>query len=451
MKHLFDDKKYLCWGLTALFVIIGSILFFMLLQHLPGIRKAISQLLNTLSPIIWGCVIAYLLQPVLKFFQRLVFDPVSIKLCKKKPENAPKVSRAAASAFALILLVIVVVALLWMLLPQVYESLETLVVNIPGYATTVVDWVERTLSSTPELEDMTVSVLGSVSDSLTKWFTDSILPQMESILTNVTTGVYKVVRAVLNILIGLVVSLYLMYNKEKFVSGCKKILYSMVSPGKALRILKAVRYADNAFMGFISGKLIDSLIIGVMCYIGCAILGMPYVVLVSVIVGVTNIIPFFGPFIGAVPSAFLILMDDPVKCLIFVVFIIILQQFDGNILGPKILGNAVGIKGFWIMFAIIVGGGLFGFIGMVIGVPVMTVILAGIHYLVDSALARRGLSTNASDYDGLDYIDPNTGEMVAMTAENEKSAASDGENTEGDSNGTGSGSKSGKKIFGRKR
>lgn len=184
MKHLFDDKKYLCWGLTAFFVIIGSILFFMLLQHLPGIRKAISQLLSTLSPIIWGCVIAYLLQPVLKFFQKTIFDPVSIKLCKKKPENAPKVSRAAASAFALILLVIVVVALLWMLLPQVYESLETLVVNIPGYATTIVDWVERTLSSTPELEDMTVSVLGSVSDSLTKWFTNSILPQMESILTD---------------------------------------------------------------------------------------------------------------------------------------------------------------------------------------------------------------------------------------------------------------------------
>lgn len=448
MKHLFDDKKYLCWGLTAFFVIIGSILFYMLLQHLPGIRAAISQLLHTLSPIIWGCVIAYLLQPVLKFFQRTIFDPLCIRLCRKKTQNAPKIARAAASAFSLILLVIVVVALLWMLLPQVYESLETLVVNIPGYATTVVNWAEETLSSMPELEDMAVSVLGSVSDSLTKWFTTSILPQMESILTNVTTGVYRVVRAVLNILIGLVVSLYLMYNKEKFISGCKRILYGMFSPERALRILKAVRYTDNAFMGFISGKLIDSLIIGVICYIGCTILGMPYVVLVSVIVGITNIIPFFGPFIGAVPSAFLILMVSPVKCLIFIVFIIVLQQFDGNILGPKILGNAVGIKGFWIMFAIIVGGGLFGFIGMVLGVPVMTVILAGVHYLVDSALERRGLSTDGKDYEELDYIDPNTGKMVTMAAENEKNAASDGENTGGDS-GEGK-SKGGKKIFGRK-
>ncbi len=441
MKHLFDDKKYLCWGLTALFVIIGSILFFMLLQHLPGIRAMISKLLNTLSPIICGCVIAYLLQPVLKFFQRVLFGPICKKLCKKKPENAPKISRAAASAFSLVLLVIVLIALLWMLLPQVYDSLEMLVVNMPGYATTVVNWVEAKLTNMPELEGAAISVLDTISDSLTNWFKTSILPQMESLLTNVTTGVYKVVRAVFNILIGLVVSLYLMYNTEKFTASCKRLLYSMFAPERAIRILKAVRYTDNAFMSFISGKLIDSLIIGLLCYIICNILGMPYVVLVSVIVGITNIIPFFGPFIGAIPSAFLILMVSPVKCLIFVVFIIILQQFDGNILGPKILGNAVGIKGFWIMFAIIVGGGLFGFIGMVLGVPVITVVLEGMHYLVNSALERRGLSTASADYEHLDYIDPETREMVAK--KDNKKAAPSGEDTA--ENGSKSKSKRGKK------
>lgn len=432
MKHLFDDKKYLCWGLTAFFVIIGSILFFMLLQHLPGIRAAISQLLGVLSPIIWGAVIAYLLQPVLKFFDRAVFMPLFTKLCRRKPENAPKLSRAAASALSLVLLVIVLSALLWMLLPQVYDSIETLVVNIPDYAATVVDWVEERLINMPELEGAAVSILSRVSESLTNWFSNSILPQMESILTNVTTGVYKVVRAIANLLIGLVVSLYLMYNTGKFTAGCKRILYSLFAPKRALSILKAVRYADNAFMGFISGKLIDSLIIGVMCYIGCLILKMPYAILVSVIVGVTNIIPFFGPIIGAVPSAFLILMVSPVKCLIFVIFVFLLQQFDGNILGPKILGNAVGIKGFWIMFAIIIGGGLFGFIGMVLGVPVMTIILAGTHYLVNAALARRGLSTESEDYEDLDYIDPNTGEMVPLE-DSKKAAPTDNDTGEGGS------------------
>lgn len=432
MKHLFDDKKYLCWGLTAFFVIIGSILFFMLLQHLPGIRAAISQLLGVLSPIIWGTVIAYLLQPVLKFFDRAVFMPLFTKLCRRKPENAPKLSRAAASALSLVLLVIVLSALLWMLLPQVYDSIETLVVNIPDYAATVVDWVEERLINMPELEGAAVSILSRVSESLTNWFSNSILPQMESILTNVTTGVYKVVRAIANLLIGLVVSLYLMYNTGKFTAGCKRILYSLFAPKRALSILKAVRYADNAFMGFISGKLIDSLIIGVMCYIGCLILKMPYAILVSVIVGVTNIIPFFGPIIGAVPSAFLILMVSPVKCLIFVIFVFLLQQFDGNILGPKILGNAVGIKGFWIMFAIIIGGGLFGFIGMVLGVPVMTIILAGTHYLVNAALARRGLSTESEDYEDLDYIDPSTGEMVPLE-DSKKAAPTDNDTGEGGS------------------
>lgn len=432
MKHLFDDKKYLCWGLTAFFVIIGSILFFMLLQHLPGIRAAISQLLGVLSPIIWGAVIAYLLQPVLKFFDRAVFMPLFTKLCRRKPENAPKLSRAAASALSLVLLVIVLSALLWMLLPQVYDSIETLVVNIPDYAATVVDWVEERLINMPELEGAAVSILSRVSESLTNWFSNSILPQMESILTNVTTGVYKVVRAIANLLIGLVVSLYLMYNTGKFTAGCKRILYSLFAPKRALSILKAVRYADNAFMGFISGKLIDSLIIGVMCYIGCLILKMPYAILVSVIVGVTNIIPFFGPIIGAVPSAFLILMVSPVKCLIFVIFVFLLQQFDGNILGPKILGNAVGIKGFWIMFAIIIGGGLFGFIGMVLGVPVMTIILAGTHYLVNAALARRGLSTESEDYEDLDYIDPSTGEMVPLE-DSKKAAPTDNDTGEGGS------------------
>lgn len=425
MKHLFDDKKYLCWGLTAFFVIIGSILFFMLLQHLPGIRAAISQLLGVLSPIIWGAVIAYLLQPVLKFFNRILFTPLFTRLCRKKPENAPNIARAAASAFSLILLVIILSALLWMLLPQVYDSIETLVVNIPSYAATVIKWVEERLANMPELEGAAVSILGKISESLTNWFSNSILPQMESILTNVTTGVYKVVRAVVNVLIGFVVSLYLMYNTGKFTAGCKRILYGLFSPRKARSILKAVRYADNAFMSFISGTLIDSLIVGVVCYIGCSILRMPYAVLVSVIVGITNIIPFFGPFIGAVPSAFLILMDDPVKCLIFILFIVVLQQLDGNILAPKILGNAVGIKGFWVMFAIIVGGGLFGFIGMLLGVPVMTVILAGAHYLVDAALSRRGLSTESEDYEDLDYIDPDTGEMVPL--EDGKKAAPTGD------------------------
>lgn len=193
-------------------------------------------------------------------------------------------------------------------------------------------------------------------------------------------------RAILDVLIGFVVACYVLSNMELFLAKSKMVLYSMFSVKASKRILKAIRFTDTAFMGFISGKVIDSAIIGVICYICCAIMRMPYVVLVSVIVAVTNIIPVFGPFIGAVPTALIILLVSPMKCLIYVIFIIVLQQIDGNIIGPKILGNSTGINGFWIMFAILLGGGLFGFIGMLLGVPVFVVIYAGLERLVDHGL-----------------------------------------------------------------
>lgn len=424
MKNLFTDRKYLCWGLTAFFVIIGSILFFMLLQHMAGIRAALSKLMGILSPIIWGVVFSYLLQPIQLCMRNHLFDKLCTKLCKKRPELAVKLSRAITALISLILLIVVLSALLWMLLPQVYESLETLILNLPAYAQTIGAWVEDKLSSYPQLETVVIGFLSEVEVSITDLMQNSVFPRVESIIANLTTGVYRVVRAALNLLIGFVVAIYVLYNTDRCNSSLKRITYSIFSTEKAGHILKAFRFAHEVIMGFISGKIVDSLIIGVLCYIGCRILSIPYAVLVSVIVGVTNIIPFFGPFIGAVPSAFLILVISPSKCLVFVLFVFLLQQFDGNILGPRILGDAVGIKGFWIMFAIIVGGGLFGFIGMVMGVPVMTIILAAAHYLINNALEKRGHSTEREAYEKLDYIDPESGEMIYFT--DVKKAASNG-------------------------
>lgn len=218
-------------------------------------------------------------------------------------------------------------------------------------------------------------------------------------------------------LIGFVVACYVLSNMELFLAKSKKVLYSMFSVKASKRILKAIRFTDTAFMGFISGKVIDSAIIGVICYICCAIMRMPYVVLVSVIVAVTNIIPVFGPFIGAVPTALIILLVSPMKCLIYVIFIIVLQQIDGNIIGPKILGSSTGINGFWIMFAILLGGGLFGFIGMLLGVPVFVVIYAGLEKLVNDGLKKRGLQTETAEYMDLDYIDDATMRPVRLPKE----------------------------------
>ena len=214
--------------------------------------------------------------------------------------------------------------------------------------------------------------------------------------------------------VGIIVSFYVLFNKEAVATGAKRVLYCIFTVEAAEKILEGVRFTDKTFMDFISGKILDSAIIGILCYICCSLMNMPYTLLVAVIVGVTNVIPFFGPFIGAIPSAFIILLVDPMKCLIFLVFILILQQFDGNILGPKILGSSTGVNGFWIMFAIIIGGGFFGFMGMLLGVPVFVVIYSGIKNLTRRKLRRSGLPEDYESYENLHHIDPKTGEHIEM-------------------------------------
>ena len=201
-------------------------------------------------------------------------------------------------------------------------------------------------------------------------------------------------------------------DKEGFLASTKRLSYAIFSVETADRLRQGLNFVDKTFMGFLSGKILDSLIIGIICYIVCSILNMPYTLLVSVIIGVTNIIPFFGPLIGAIPSALIILMVSPSKCLIFVIFIIILQQIDGNIIGPRILGSSTGITGFWVMFAIIVGSGLFGFWGMLLGVPVFVVIYTVIQNLVVKKLKKSDLPWEIADYKEMDYIDPATLQVV---------------------------------------
>ncbi len=220
------------------------------------------------------------------------------------------------------------------------------------------------------------------------------------------------VKGVYNVIIGIIVSVYILSNMERFIAGVRRLTYSLFGIETAEKIRDGLAFTDKTFMGFINGKLLDSAIIGLICYIVCAILNMPYALLVSVIVGVTNIIPFFGPFIGAVPSALIILMVDPMKTLIFVIFIIVLQQIDGNLIGPKILGSSIGINGFWVMFSIILGAGLFGFWGMLLGVPVFVLIYTLIDGAVVKKLKKSDLPWETAEYVDLESIDPVTREII---------------------------------------
>ncbi|MBQ8074508.1 MAG: AI-2E family transporter [Oscillospiraceae bacterium] len=400
------DKKYLYWGITAFLVIAAAVVFYMLLQHLPDLRNAWNKGMTIVAPFVWGLVIAYLLLPLTRALEKLLS---SRKM--KKALVKGKFARIAAIVVSEIVLLIILTAFVLLILPQLYSSIETIVVNSPEYYAKMSDWIELKLEDHPEMEQYVAQALESLSNQLLDLVKNRLLPSMGNVITSVTTGVYAAFRGVYNLIVGIIVSIYVLSNREIAKAGFRKVLYSIFTIETAEKIRTGLIFTDKTFMGFLSGKLLDSAIIGLICYIVCLILKMPYTLLVSVIIGITNIIPFFGPLIGAIPSAFIILLVDPLKCLIFVIFILILQQIDGNILGPKILGSTVGINGFWIMFAIIMGGGLFGFAGMILGVPVFVVIYSAVTTLIDKKLRRDDLPQDFETYSRLDYIDPATREV----------------------------------------
>ena len=410
MKRFWEKSEYFKWGVTAFFVIAGSIVFYLLLMRGGNVLSAFSAILGYLSPVLWGLFISYLLWPMTKYFERQLMRPWLDKVRKKKDNR--KMARMLSIVLSIALALLFIGVLLWIIIPQVYTSIESIVNNAPEYLKSATDWIEKLLKDQPELEQAIVQTTGNVSDTLLGWIRSELLPNLSTIVTNVTTGVYQVLRGILNVLIGFVVSCYVLFNVEILDAKCKKILYSLFNIRTAERIMHAVSFTDETFNGFITGKIIDSLIIGVLCYVICTILKMPYVALVSVIVGVTNLIPVFGPIIGAMPSLLLILLVNPMKALVFLIFIIILQQVDGNIIGPKILGSSIGINGFWIVFSILLGGGLFGVLGMLLAVPVFAVIYNGIDKLVDLGLKRRGLHTETAAYTNIMGIDPESKQPI---------------------------------------
>ena len=254
------------------------------------------------------------------------------------------------------------------------------------------------------------------------WAKEQMIPQLMKVMQGnfVSSFVSNAVSFLKNVFVGLIAAIYMLSSKDTFAAQSKKLIYSVFEVDTANMILENLRFVHKVFGGFISGKLLDSLIIGVITFFCITILNMPYVLLISVIIGVTNIIPFFGPFIGAVPSTMLILLanlDNPLKAVYFVLFILVLQQFDGNILGPKILGDSTGLASFWVLFAILVFGGLFGFVGMIVGVPLFAVIYSAISGLVNKSLRKREMSQKTTDYADLDHINTETGEMIPLSAE----------------------------------
>lgn len=419
-KRPYRERPYFKIAVTALAVIFVSILLVVIFTDLPGFFAMLKAFGAILSPLVSGCVFAFLLNPLVRF--------ADARLCpwlekRGKGKHSPqKVSRAISIVFALIFAGLIIYAFFAMLLPQLYESIMGIVNSAEDYYRSIEKWFSKVLADNPEIQGYADTALNKVFDYLKNWANTSLLGDMQKFVTTVTASVISVVKWVANLLIGLVASIYILWSKDLFQAQAKKILVAAFRPQAADHILYLGRETNKIFNGFVIGKIIDSAIIGVICYIGMLILKLPYPALVATIVGVTNVIPFFGPIIGAVPSGLLILLVNPLQAFYFVIFVICLQQLDGNVIGPKILGNTVGISGFWVLISITVAASLFGFAGMLLGVPVFAVIYMLISDAVNLALSRKGRTTVTDAYGPIQEVS-DLDRPAAAEAQPEEAAA----------------------------
>ena len=376
---------YFRWGLTAFMVITASVVVAQFVSKLPAVFEGIGALIGIMAPVFYGLGIAYLLDPIVGRIQ-LVLKPVLEKRMKR-PERAETAARGLGIFGAMVLLLLLVWALLSMVLPQLLDSLNTIIGNLPTYYNTLSGWVMRLIDNNIEMADFTGEVMDTVYGYFTNWLSTSLLPRVQSMVVSLTTSVVGMARALLNLIIGLIISIYLLLGKEKFLAQAKKLSYAILGEKRGGYFCNVCTYANRVFGGFI----------------GLSLMKMPYTMLISIIVGVTNIIPFFGPYLGAAPSALLLLVIDPMHALYFIIFILILQQLDGNVIGPMILGDATGLSGFWVVVSILVFGSLYGVLGMVIGVPLFAVIYKIVAEVANRLLRNRGLSTVSDDYRAWNY------------------------------------------------
>ena len=396
-------RTYIYWGVTALAVLLLLVAAVFVVIRWSLVAALGAKIAHILAPVIYGAVFAYLLNPVYNRVQAAVMKLTKDIIPDEKGRK--RLGGFFGTLASMCLLVAVVVGLISMLIPQLLTSIRGIIEALPSNIANLELWLEQMFVSNPEMEASVMAYYDMAVGYVQNWLTNDLIPNMYNIISGVSSGLFSIVNTVMDVFIGLIVMVYLLNMKTKLQTQAKMIIYGAFPLKIANKVIEECRFVHHVFGGFIIGKLLDSLIIGILCFILLTIMKMPYVLLVSVIVGVTNIIPFFGPFIGAIPSAFLILLVSPRQCLYFIGLILLLQQFDGNILGPKILGDSTGVSSFWVLFSILLFGGLFGFVGMIIGVPTFAVFYRLTTELVTYLLGKKELSADISSYERLDYID----------------------------------------------
>lgn len=388
--------QYILWGLTAFLVILASVGVIFLLMNATALFGVLHKITVILMPIIYGAIMAYLMAPV---YNR-VYAFLSFKLKDKfKHDTAgAHLAKAAATIVAVFLLCAIAIGLISMMIPQLYRSILSAINSAPASINAFYNWLNQTLSGDYAYKEEVLGLYQGVINMWNDFVNNTLKPNIDVIVGQVYYSLRSVLMLVYNLVIGLIVMIYLLNIKDKLLPQLRKVVFALLPKEWAARTIEELHYVNQVFGGFIIGKIVDSLIIGILCFAVLSVMHMPYTLLVSVIVGVTNIIPFFGPFIGAIPSTILILTVSPMDALYFVIFVLLLQQFDGNILGPKILGDRTGISSFWVLFSILLFGGLFGFVGMIIAVPTWAVLLHFVKIFTEKRLREKGLPLASRAY-----------------------------------------------------
>ena len=397
------DKKiknrYVKAGITLFCTGLALIAAYYIIHNTGRIGEGIGKINGILSPFYIGIIIAYLLCPIYNFIVRCSYRCLGGRM--KKKLTAYRISRVIGTCIALSLLLLFVAGFFYLIIPDLIESIIALIGQIPAVADDLNNWFKENIQENPELLNLLQGRLAAVTGQLQNWLESVFIPSAQTLISGVSTGIIETLNGVLDVFIALIICVYILNSKEAFQAQAKKIILATCKPEKAESFFELGRICNQTFGGFINGNIIASILVGIICFIVMSIMNLPMATLISVVVGVTNVIPFFGPFIGAIPSALLLFIIEPFDALKFVIMIFVLQQVEGNIIAPKILGDTTGLPSFWVIFAIIVGGGFFGLTGMILGVPVFSIIYIYVTRFINGRLRKKGMREETSAYEEL--------------------------------------------------
>ncbi|MBB6716214.1 AI-2E family transporter [Clostridium gasigenes] len=365
------------------FILLSSLgILYLSISHLGELINKVGDIVKILQPFIIGFAIAYLLNFILKFYENKVLKKVKIKS-----------KRGVAILLTYITLFFILSLFIKFVLPQLIDSVVGLINDVPIYInnTSIYGYnLLQNLNIDEEYLNIIMKNFNGFVDFIIK-FTTNLIPVLGRLLATIASSIW-------NVILGLIISIYLLIDKDKLCALNKKMTYAILPEVAANKVIEITHMSNVTFGKFLSGKILDSFIIGVLTFLVLTIFKMPYILLISVIIGITNIIPFFGPFIGAVPAFIIILFISPTQALWFLLIILVIQQIDGNIIGPKILGNSIGISAFWILFSILIAGKVLGVLGMIIGVPLFAIVYSIIKDVIEVSLKKKGLKSETKDY-----------------------------------------------------